>query len=200
MADAKEKNAGSADNVTDNAKNGAKKTADNAKSGANKATGEKSRLFREKNLERLESPEQLNDYLRVTSPAVWMILTAVIMLLIGVFIWGVFGRIEATTQAAVVTENGGSTCMVPESALKGVLQYRTVKIDGAQKELQPDVLEPQVITESTNVYVMITGGLKVGDIVYPIDLAEPLGTDGIAAGTLVTEELSPINLFFDRAD
>ena len=47
------------------------------------------------------------------------------------------------------------------------------------------------------VYVMITGGLKVGDIVYPIDLAEPLGTDGIAAGTLVTEELSPIELFFN---
>ena len=39
--------------------------------GANKNAGEKSKLFREKNLERLESPEQLNDYLRVTSPGVW---------------------------------------------------------------------------------------------------------------------------------
>ena len=89
---------------------------------------------------------------------------------------------------------------MPESAIKGVLQYRTVKIDGEEKELVPDVLAPEVIKESTNVYViyvMITGGLKVGDIVYPIDLAEPLGTDGIAAGTLVTEELSPIELFFN---
>ena len=40
-------------------------------------------------------------------------------------------------------------------------------------------------------------GYHHGDIVYPIDLAEPLGTDGIAAGTLVTEELSPIELFFN---
>ena len=179
MADTKEKSAGSANN------------------GANKAVGEKSKLFREKNLERLESPEQLNDYLKVTSPGVWMILSAVILLLIGVFIWSVFGKIEATTQAAVVTENGGSTCIVPASAIKGVLQYRTVKIDGEEKELVPDVLEPEVIKESTNVYVMITGGLKVGDIVYPIELAQPLGTDGIASGTLVTEELSPIELFFN---
>ena len=98
-----------------------------------------------------------------------------------------------------MTENGESTCIVPEAAIKGVLQYRTVKIDGEEKELVPDVLEPQVIKDSTNVYVMITGGLKVGDIVYPINLAEPLGADGITAGTLVTEELSPIELFFNRA-
>ena len=173
------------------------KSTGSANSGANKNAGEKSKLFREKNLERLESPEQLNDYLRVTSPGVWMILSAVVLLLIGVFIWGVFGRIEATTQAAVVTENGGSTCIVPQSAIKGVLQYRTVKIDGVEKELVPDVLEPEVIKDSTNVYVMITGGLKVGDIVYPIDLAEALEADGITAGTLVTEELSPIELFFN---
>lgn len=179
MAETKEKSTGSANNS------------------ANKAAGDKSKLFREKNLERLESPEQLNDYLKVTSPGVWMILSAVILLLIGVFIWSVFGKIEATTQAAVVTENGGSTCIVPASAIKGVLQYRTVKIDGEEKELVPDVLEPEVIKESTNVYLMITGGLKVGDIVYPIELAQPLGTDGIASGTLVTEELSPIELFFN---
>ena len=173
------------------------KSTGSANGGANKGAGEKTKLFREKNLERLESPEQLNDYLRVTSPGVWMILSAVVLLLIGVFIWGVFGRIEATTQAVVVTENGESTCIVPESAIKGVLQYRTVKIDGVEKELVPDVLAPEVIKESTNVYVMITGGLRVGDIVYPIDLAQPLETDGIAAGTLVTEELSPIELFFN---
>ena len=173
------------------------KSTGSANGGANKGAGEKTKLFREKNLERLESPEQLNDYLRVTSPGVWMILSAVVLLLIGVFIWGVFGRIEATKQAAVITENGESTCIVPDTAIKGVLQYRTVKIEGEEKELVPDVLEPQVIKESSNVYVMITGGLKVGDIVYPINLAEPLGADGITAGTLVTEELSPIELFFN---
>ena len=172
-------------------------TKEKSTGGANKGAGEKTKLFREKNLERLESPEQLNDYLRVTSPGVWMILSAVVLLLIGVFVWAVFGKIEATTQAVVVTENGESICIVPDSAIKGVLQYRTVKIDGEEKELVPDVLAPEVIKESTNVYVMITGGLKVGDIVYPIVLAEPLGTDGIAAGTLVTEELSPIELFFN---
>ena len=63
-------------------------------------------------------------------------------MLIGVCIWGVFGRIEATTPAAVVTENGESVCLVPTNALEGVLKYRTVKVDGTSYELEPSVLEP----------------------------------------------------------
>ena len=178
----------------------AENTGNNASNTSNKSSlfREKNleRLFREKNLERLESPEKLNDYLRVTSPGVWMVLGAVIVLLIGVCIWGVFGRIQATTQAVVITESGDSSCLVPQAALEGVLQYRTIEIDEEKRELVPDVLEPQVITESTNVYIMLAGGLRVGDIVYPIALAEPLGTDGFVTGSIVTEILSPLSLLF----
>lgn len=57
-------------------------------------------------------------------------------------------------------------------------------------------IEPQVISESTNVYVMLAGGLRVGDIVYPISLSEPLETDGFVTGGIVTEILSPLSLLF----
>ena len=40
-------------------------------------------VFREKSLERIASPEQLHDYMRVTSPKLWMILTAAIVLVVG---------------------------------------------------------------------------------------------------------------------
>lgn len=189
-----------AENTGNKAANASANSAGNA-GGAGKSAGNaaanKSSLFREKNLERLESPEKLNDYLRVTSPGVWMVLGAVIVLLIGVCIWGVFGRIQATTQAVVITESGESSCMVPASALEGVLQYRTIEIDEQERELVPDVLEPQVISESTNVYIMLAGGLRVGDIVYPISLAEPLEADGFVTGKLVTEILSPLSLLFN---
>ena len=32
---------------------------------------EKKQVYREKSLERMSSPEQLNDYLKVTKPMVW---------------------------------------------------------------------------------------------------------------------------------
>ena len=158
----------------------------------------KNKLFREKSLERLESPEKLNDYLRVTSPGVWLVLAAVIALLIGICIWGVFGRITATAPVAVVTKDGESTCLVPANALEGVIKHHTVTVDGKDLQLQPDVLTAEVVAEDTNIYIILAGKLAIGDIVYPISLAEPLGEDGIVSGTLVTETLSPAALFFNQ--
>lgn len=51
-------------------------------------------IFREKSMERVASPEQLNDYIRVTSPSVWIILLAMLVLLAGILVWSVFGRVK----------------------------------------------------------------------------------------------------------
>lgn len=59
------------------------------------------KLFREKSLEAIESPESMNDYLQVTSPGVWIVLAAIIAILIGAVLWSVFGRINTTVDVAV---------------------------------------------------------------------------------------------------
>ena len=41
-----------------------------------KTEEKKQGIFREKSLEAVENPEQLNDYLKVTSPGVWIVLGA----------------------------------------------------------------------------------------------------------------------------
>lgn len=50
-------------------------------------------IFREKSLERVSSPEALNDYIRVTTPSVWIVLAAAVLLLVGMLSWSVFGRV-----------------------------------------------------------------------------------------------------------
>ena len=53
-------------------------------------------IFREKSMDRVTSPEALNDYIRVTTPSVWIILAALITLLAGMIIWSMFAfTIEA---------------------------------------------------------------------------------------------------------
>ena len=51
-------------------------------------------LFRKKSMDRVSSPEQLNDYIRVTSPSIWLVLLAIILLLVGMLAWSVFGTVE----------------------------------------------------------------------------------------------------------
>ena len=70
---------------------------------------EKSSIFRQKSLDRISSPEQLNDYLRVTSPTVWVVLAAVILLLAGVIVWGSTATLESFATGTGTVQNGTMT-------------------------------------------------------------------------------------------
>lgn len=63
-------------------------------------------IFREKSLERLSSPEELNDYLHVTNPAIWVVLAAVVLLLSGLLIWSNFTSIVSSAAGTAVAEKG----------------------------------------------------------------------------------------------
>lgn len=55
-------------------------------------------LFRKKSLERVSSPEQLDDYIRVTTPSVWLILLALIVLLAGLLVYSICGTVEGYSK------------------------------------------------------------------------------------------------------
>ncbi len=64
------------------------------------------KLFREKSVERISSPEQLNDYLHVTNPGIWILLICVIVLLAGIFIWVSQASIESFISGTGKVETG----------------------------------------------------------------------------------------------
>ncbi len=59
---------------------------------------EKTSIFREKSVAQASSPESLNDYIRVTTPPVWLVLAALLILLAGILIWSVFGTVETHNE------------------------------------------------------------------------------------------------------
>ncbi len=66
-------------------------------------------IFRQKSLDRISSPEQLNDYLHVTNPAVWLALTAVILLLAGALLWGSIASIDSFASGTAQVKDGNMT-------------------------------------------------------------------------------------------
>lgn len=72
-------------------------------------------IFRKKTMDRISSPEQLSDYLRVTNPSIWVILSAVILILIGILAWSAVGTLETTADVKVVVSDGRAQ-VVPMSA------------------------------------------------------------------------------------
>ena len=67
---------------------------------------EKKDIFRKRSLERVSSPEQLNDYLHVTSPAVWVVLAAVILLLASLFVWSSVTAVESYATGSAEVRGG----------------------------------------------------------------------------------------------
>ena len=63
-------------------------------------------LFRKKSIERISSPEELNNYLRVTNPSMWIGLVAIILLLAGLLIWASVDTLETKTEALAEARNG----------------------------------------------------------------------------------------------
>ena len=51
-------------------------------------------IFREKSIERISSPEKIDDYMKITGISMWLILGCILVLLAGAVIWGFTGRIE----------------------------------------------------------------------------------------------------------
>lgn len=46
------------------------------------------KLFRKKSIDKMKEPDELNDYIRISEPGIWVLLTAIFILLIAVCIWG----------------------------------------------------------------------------------------------------------------
>ena len=94
------------------------------------------RLFRKKSLERVSSPEQLNDYMRVTSPAIWMLLGAVIALLAGLLILSSVNRLETVLPARVRIAGGSATVVVPSDRASDVKAGQPLRAAGREVQIE----------------------------------------------------------------
>ncbi|MBQ6173892.1 MAG: hypothetical protein IJK28_04650 [Clostridia bacterium] len=168
----------------------------------------KASLFREKSLEAMDSPESLNDYLRVTSPRVWLVLAAVIVLLVGGIVWSIFGRIDTRRQAAVVTLNGKTACYVPITWLDAsrIGNLKEVVVGGQTYAVKP--AEDGSVTGG-GLYEFIDENDEAGkkaleracringitelDLVWVYPL-EGAFEDGVKSGTVTVDSLNPISL------
>ena len=135
---------------------------------------EQQSIFRKKTLERISSPEQLTDYLRVTNPGIWVVLVAIILLLMGVLAWAAIGTLETTTEAKVVVTN--HTAQVVSSGTSTVKEGMILRVSAE---------ETVIASVQTDEY-----GRTIG-------LTELNLPDGSYDGTLVTDQTKPISFLLE---
>ena len=93
-------------------------------------------VFRKKSLDKVKSPENLDDYIQVSNPGVWLLLVSIILLLAGACVWGIFGHIDSTVPASVRIENGQAVCMIAEEDSSSAKVGQTVKFEDCEAVIE----------------------------------------------------------------
>lgn len=127
-------------------------------------------LFRKSSIARVSSPEQLNDYIRVTNPGVWLVLAAVVVLLIGACVWGIFGHLDTTVSVPVEVTSGEARLFLEDG--QQIDPSAPVVIGGREFSLGP----------------------AVGGGAYSVSVDLP---DGEYQAQIVTESIAPISFVFN---
>lgn len=135
-------------------------------------------LFRKKSIDNIHSPDNLNDYVRVTNPGVWLLLVSIIVLLVGACIWGFYGHIDSTIDVNIYVESGTVSCYVDENDISKVTIGMEVNFG--------------------EYHGTVAGNVVQNDYGWQclIDTKESV-PDGIFSGTLLLSSIRPASLILD---
>lgn len=149
-------------------------------------------LFRSKSMERIKSPEQLDDYIRVTNPGVWMLLASIIILLTGVCVWGVTGHLDTTLSTVGIVKNSTMTVYVKEVDAASVEDGMIVRIDDNEWKITEISDEPMTVGTDFSEYALHVGGLKNGEWVYAASVSGKF-SDGVYDAEIIIDSVSPMS-------
>jgi hypothetical protein len=172
---------------------------------------DKKSIFREESIDRALSPDQLDQYIKVSNPGVWLVLTALLVLSASVLAWGFTGTLPKTlTVNGIMGENGQAVCFIDVNALDKDIRGCKAQVraaaagnavyDGIVSEVSRN---PYSVAEIATKYESdwVTQKLLTGEYSYAVtvDLSGgPAYTAGtIASMTIITEEVKPISYLFN---
>ncbi len=157
-------------------------------------------LFRQKSLEKIQSPEEMHDYMRVTSPRLWMILTAIVVLLGGFIAYASTTTMESTMPVKVhvdvfeYRENDQPdaplvrSCSlysdIPMSMKDNVKNGQTLRIgEGATAKVT---------------YIGTAADEATISVVFELDKNSPIPPEGDFNAELVLEAKTPISFLWNN--
>ena len=87
-------------------------------------------IFNRKATEKLRNPDDLERYIRVTSPSVWVVLGACVILLAGLLIWGLLGSVSTSVEATGAVVNNRAVCFLSAEEMAKVNVGDTANFGG----------------------------------------------------------------------
>ncbi|MBO6163332.1 MAG: hypothetical protein J6O53_08760 [Eubacterium sp.] len=171
---------------------------------------EKKSIFRQESLERAESPEKLDKYIRASRPSTWILIGALLVLVVSVVVWGFVGTIpKVFTAKGVTLPDGNVACYVPPEDVSDALLYceTTVvlpdksTVSGTVRAISPVPYSTHELSEmhvKDWVIRQVTDGDE-GAYLYRVDveLEKQVKEDYLVSVSIITDNIRPILYLFN---
>lgn len=159
---------------------------------------DKKKIFREKSMEMISSPDELNEYIKTSNSGVYLVLVAITVFIVGALIWAIFGRIDSVCDAWVEVNNHKATIIMyyPDSSFPEERVY--VKTKGVVLEVMGDEYNdsPIEVTEKVlnelNPSIVHKSGIMEGDWIIILKCDTEL-ENGVYDADVVMESYAPIS-------
>lgn len=143
-------------------------------------------------LKKLKGPEDLDEYIKVTSPSVWFFVCAIVALLIGLLIWSITFTLFTKVEVPVVVDGDNSFAIVSFDTSSDLTGEISIEIEGVEYYIQSisseyvdyDSLpleDKDGLSDTIYVYMYFNSNLPIGEYV----------------GDIITEEINPISFLFN---
>lgn len=149
------------------------------------------RIFREKNMGNVVSPDRLDEYIKVSSLSVWLILAVAVLLIAAGIIWAWFGNLTETQQGMLVVDGAAGTCYIAQDDAAGLSVGDEVSVQGATGTVV------SVSPNATPASALPADADAESDWYVPATVAIDL-PDGVYDASVATESYSPIDLLLGQ--
>ena len=147
---------------------------------------------------RITSPEQVNDYIKTSNPAAWLMILSALFLLASIFVWAVFGTIDVTVKAGGVVTEDSIVCYLPESEDVAVGdKVKAGDVCGEVVSVSEKPVSKMKIIESLDVDEYTLYCLDLSEWNYIVEVSMPENaSDGYVEVEITKETIKPISFLW----
>lgn len=169
-------------------------------------------IFNQESLDRVTSPEKLDDYIRISSPGIWIMIAALFLVVLSVIVWGVTGSLPKTVTVKGVVDGSNDNhilCLVDaasynEEDVQG--KEATIHIEGngsihgEVKQTSVNPISAEEMAEALQSEWM-TAQLVTSNYGYLVEIVpdQELSsyTNKVVDVSIVIEQVKPISFLFN---
>ncbi len=154
-------------------------------------------IFRDKSIQKVSSPEQLDRYVKAGSRGYLVLLTAIILLLAGTLLWASVGKLETKTETGCAVLDGTVYCLLNETdGVRINTEHAMLRIQN--QEYADLTVSGPMLTGTTGVdeRLIRSEDMDAEDWCYLITCKTDLADD-IYRCVTVLDTVSPLKLIFN---